>query len=146
VVVREHLRLVGLDDFAERYPSQLSGGMRQRVAIARALCYRPRILLLDEPFGALDAQTRQLMQELLTSIWEKHRITVLFVTHDVEEAVFLSDRVLLMSSRPGEIKADMPIELERPRRFEQLATPEFVASRTELLGALRDEALAASMR
>ena len=140
-VARAHLALVGLEGFADSYPSQLSGGMRQRVAIARALSYRPKILLMDEPFGALDAQTRQLMQELLTRVWEQHRLTVLFVTHDIDEAVFLSDRVLLMTARPGRIKEDVAIELERPRRFELLASPEFLDYKARLLASVREESL-----
>ena len=110
------------------YPNELSGGMKQRVAIARALSYRPRMLLMDEPFGALDALTRHHMQELLTRIWERHRLTVLFITHDVEEAVYLSDRVAVMSNRPGRIKTVVPIDLARPRRYELLSTPEFPAA------------------
>ncbi len=140
-VVREHLALVGLEAFADAYPSQLSGGMRQRVAIARALSYRPQILLMDEPFGALDAQTRQLMQELLTRLWEQHRLTVLFVTHDIDEAIFLSDRVLVMTNRPGRIKLDVPIELVRPRTFELLASPEFLEYKGQLLASVREESL-----
>ena len=140
-VARDHLRLVGLEQFAESYPSQLSGGMRQRVAIARALSYRPEILLMDEPFGALDAQTRQLMQELLTRVWEQHRLTVLFVTHDIDEAVFLSDRVLVMTNRPGRIKLDVPIALERPRRFELISSPAFLEYKAGLLESVREESL-----
>jgi NitT/TauT family transport system ATP-binding protein len=143
-VAREHLALVGLEQFADAYPGQLSGGMRQRVAIARALSYRPEILLMDEPFGALDAQTRQLMQELLTRIWEQHRLTVLFVTHDIDEAVFLSDRVLVMTNRPGRIKLDVPIALERPRRFELISSPEFLAYKAQLLASVREESLKTS--
>jgi NitT/TauT family transport system ATP-binding protein len=140
-VAREHLALVGLERFADAYPSQLSGGMRQRVAIARALSYRPEVLLMDEPFGALDAQTRQLMQELLTKIWEEHRLTVMFVTHDIDEAVFLSDRVLVMTARPGRIKEDLSIGVERPRTFEVLSTPEFFEYKSRLLGSVREESL-----
>ena len=140
-VAREHLALVGLEEFADAYPSQLSGGMRQRVAIARALSYRPKILLMDEPFGALDAQTRQLMQELLTRVWEQHRLTVLFVTHDIDEAVFLSDRVLLMTAGPGRIKEDVRIELARPRTFELLASTEFFEYKSRLLASVREESL-----
>lgn len=142
-VAREQLALVGLERFARAYPAQLSGGMRQRVAIARALSYRPEILLMDEPFGALDAQTRQLMQELLTRIWEQHRLTVLFVTHDIDEAVFLSDRVLVMTNRPGRIKLDVPIALERPRRFELISSPTFLEYKTQLLASVREESLKA---
>ena len=142
-VAREQLALVGLERFARAYPAQLSGGMRQRVAIARALSYRPEILLMDEPFGALDAQTRQLMQELLTRIWEQHRLTVLFVTHDIDEAVFLSDRVLVMTNRPGRIKLDVSIALERPRRFELISSPAFLEYKTQLLASVREESLKA---
>ena len=97
--------------------------MKQRVAIARALSYRPGMLLMDEPFGALDALTRHHMQELLTRIWERHRLTVLFITHDVEEAVYLSDRVAVMTNRPGRIKTIIPIDLPRPRHYDMVATP-----------------------
>jgi NitT/TauT family transport system ATP-binding protein len=138
----EHLDLVGLSSFADAYPRQLSGGMKQRVAIARALCYRPRILLMDEPFGALDAQTRMLMQELLTRVWESHRLTVLFVTHDVEEAVTISDRVLVMSNRPGHLKDEVAIPLPRPRTLAQQETPEFLALRHRVLASIREEAVA----
>jgi NitT/TauT family transport system ATP-binding protein len=137
----EQLRLVGLERFADARPSQLSGGMKQRVAIARALSYRPQILLMDEPFGALDALTRQLMQELLTSVWEHHRLTVLFVTHDVEEAVYVSDRVVVMTNRPGRIKREVRVDLPRPRRHEMLATPEFAALYGEVLETIREESL-----
>jgi ABC-type nitrate/sulfonate/bicarbonate transport system ATPase subunit len=140
-VAREHLELVGLEGFADAYPSQLSGGMRQRIAIARALSYKPQVLLMDEPFGALDAQTRQLMQELLTTIWEEHRLTVMFVTHDIDEAVFLSDRVLVMTARPGRIKEDIAVGVDRPRTFEVLTTPEFFEYKSRLLAAVREESL-----
>jgi NitT/TauT family transport system ATP-binding protein len=140
-IAREHLDLVGLEHFADSYPSQLSGGMRQRVAIARALSYKPEVLLMDEPFGALDAQTRQLMQELLTKVWEEHRLTVFFVTHDIDEAVFLSDRVLVMTARPGKIKEDLPIGIERPRTFEVFSTPEFFEYKAQLLKSVREESL-----
>jgi NitT/TauT family transport system ATP-binding protein len=140
-VAREHLDLVGLERFAGSYPSQLSGGMRQRVAIARALSYKPEVLLMDEPFGALDAQTRQLMQELLTKVWEEHRLTVMFVTHDIDEAVFLSDRVLVMTARPGRIKEELTIGIERPRTFEILSTPEFFEYKSKLLTSVREESL-----
>jgi NitT/TauT family transport system ATP-binding protein len=140
-VARQHLELVGLEGFADAFPSQLSGGMRQRIAIARALSYKPQVLLMDEPFGALDAQTRQLMQELLTTIWEEHRLTVMFVTHDIDEAVFLSDRVLVMTARPGRIKEDIAVGVERPRTFEVLSTPEFFEYKSRLLAAVREESL-----
>jgi NitT/TauT family transport system ATP-binding protein len=141
-VATEHLEMVGLGAFADAYPRQLSGGMKQRVAIARALCYRPRILLMDEPFGALDAQTRLLMQELLTRVWESHRLTVLFVTHDVEEAVTISDRVLVMSNRPGRLKEEVAIPLPRPRTLALQETPDFLTLRHRILASIREEALA----
>jgi len=110
-----YLDTVGLREFADRYPYELSGGMRQRVAVARALAVDPHILLMDEPFGALDAQTRNMLQRELLDIWEKTRKTVLFVTHSVDEAVFLSDRIVILTSRPGRIKEIVPIDLPRPR-------------------------------
>jgi NitT/TauT family transport system ATP-binding protein len=140
-IAREHLELVGLAGFAQSLPYELSGGMRQRVAIARALCYRPKVLLMDEPFGALDAQTRQLMQELLTEVWEAHKLTVLFVTHDIEEAVFLSDRVYLMTARPGRLKDVVDVKLPRPRTFESLSSGEFLEYKSRLLASVREENL-----
>ena len=115
--------------------------MRQRVAIARALSYKPEVLLMDEPFGALDAQTRQLMQELLTRVWEEHRLTVMFVTHDIDEAVFLSDRVLVMTARPGRIKEELRVKIERPRTFEIFSSPEFFEYKSQLLTSVREESL-----
>jgi NitT/TauT family transport system ATP-binding protein len=133
---------VGLDDFADAYPAQLSGGMKQRVAIARALSYRPKMLVMDEPFGALDALTRQHMQELLTHVWEHHRLTVLFVTHDVEEAVYMSDRVAVMTNRPGRIKSIIPIDLPRPRNIDMIATPPFAERERQVLHDIRSESIA----
>jgi NitT/TauT family transport system ATP-binding protein len=141
-VADEHLELVGLSKYADAYPRQLSGGMKQRVAIARALCYRPRILLMDEPFGALDAQTRLLMQELLTRVWEAHRLTVLFITHDVDEAVYISDRVIVMTNQPGRLKEEVAITLPRPRTIEVQETAEFLALRHRILTSIREESLA----
>jgi NitT/TauT family transport system ATP-binding protein len=141
-IAEEHLALVGLEDFARSYPSELSGGMKQRVAIARALSYRPKMLLMDEPFGALDALTRHHMQELLARIWEQHRLTVLFVTHDVEEAVYMSDRVAVMSNRPGRIKANIAIDLPRPRTYEMMGTAAFTALQRQVLGEIRAESIA----
>jgi NitT/TauT family transport system ATP-binding protein len=140
----EHLALVGLSGFADAYPNQLSGGMKQRVAIARALSYRPTVLLMDEPFGALDALTRKMMQELLTGIWESHRLTVLFVTHDVEEAVFLSDRVIVMTNRPGQIKGEVDVGLPRPREYELVADEEFAQPKMRVLESIREESIKAA--
>lgn len=131
----QHLELVQLTAFADAWPSELSGGMKQRVAIARALSYRPKILLMDEPFGALDAMTRHQMQELLTGIWEQHRLTVMFVTHDIEEAVYLSDRIVVMG--PGTIQATFDVPLPRPRREELTASPEFTDLQRQVLHTIR---------
>ena len=143
-IAQSHLELVGLQGFEKAFPSELSGGMKQRVAIARALSYRPKMLLMDEPFGALDALTRHHMQELLTGIWEKHRLTVLFITHDVEEAVYLSDRVAVMTNRPGRIKTVVPIDLPRPRHYDMVSSPEFQRLHRTVLNAIRSESLAAA--
>jgi ABC-type nitrate/sulfonate/bicarbonate transport system ATPase subunit len=134
---------VGLNGFEHHYPKQLSGGMQQRTAIARALANNPRILLMDEPFGALDHQTRELMQELLLGIWEADRKTVLFVTHDIDEAVFMAGRVVVMSARPGRIKLDRPVELAHPRHYSVKTTPAFAALKAELTECVRVEVLAA---
>ncbi|MFZ2142782.1 MAG: ABC transporter ATP-binding protein [Xanthobacteraceae bacterium] len=125
----ELLTMMGLSGFATRYPHELSGGMRQRVGIARALTTRPRALLMDEPFGALDAQTRGRLQEELLQIWEHQRTTVLFVTHSIDEAVFLADRIAVFSPQPGRITETVPVELPRPRDPE---TPRFTALKKEL--------------
>lgn len=139
--VQRYIKLIGLESFENSFPNQLSGGMRQRVAIARALVYQPKILLMDEPFGALDAQTRLLMQELLLQVWEKERSTVLFVTHDVEEAILLSDRVLVMTTLPGRIKAEINIEIPRPRNvFDMETSTQFAGYKKQLLGLVREEA------
>jgi ABC-type nitrate/sulfonate/bicarbonate transport system ATPase subunit len=134
---------VGLQGFEQHFPKQLSGGMQQRTALARALANRPRMLLMDEPFGALDHQTRELMQELLLGIWEADRVTVLFVTHDIDEAVFMASRVVVMSARPGRIKLDLPVNLAHPRHYAMKTTPAFVALKAELTEAVRAEVLAA---
>jgi len=121
------IRLVGLDGFEHKYPYQLSGGMQQRANLARALTVDPELLIMDEPFAALDAQTRELMQAELLRIWATSSKTVLFITHQIDEAIFLSDRVIVMSARPGRIIADIPIELPRPRELGIKRTPRFVA-------------------
>jgi ABC-type nitrate/sulfonate/bicarbonate transport system ATPase subunit len=134
---------VGLKGFERHFPKQLSGGMQQRTAIARALANDPRMLLMDEPFGALDHQTRELMQELLLGIWERQRKTVLFVTHDIDEAVFMGSRVVVMSARPGRIKLQREIELPHPRHYSVKTTPSFAALKAELTEAVRAEVIAA---
>jgi len=140
-IAAHYIGKVGLGGFEHHYPKMLSGGMQQRTAIARALANAPKILLLDEPFGALDNQTRGLMQELLLSIWEAERKTVLFVTHDIEEAIFMANRVVVMSARPGRIKADVPVALPHPRHYTLKTTPEFSALKARLTEDIRVEAL-----
>ena len=137
------LAKVGLRGFEHHYPKQLSGGMQQRTAIARALANGPRMLLMDEPFGALDHQTRELMQELLLGIWEQEKKTVLFVTHDIDEAVFMGSRVVVMSARPGRIKLDRVVELPHPRHYSVKTTPAFAELKAELTEQVRVEVRAA---
>jgi NitT/TauT family transport system ATP-binding protein len=134
---------VGLSGFEHHYPKQLSGGMQQRTAIARVLANDPKIMLLDEPFGALDNQTRALMQETLLDIWQRDRKTVLFVTHDIEESIFLASRVLVMTARPGRIKADVPINLPYPRHYTLKTSLEFSTFKARLTEEIRVEALRA---
>lgn len=140
-IVGHYIQTVGLAGFEKALPRQLSGGMRQRVAIARALVYRPSILLMDEPFGALDAQTRGMMQELLLKVWEEHKTTVLFVTHDVDEALFLADRVVVMASRPGRIKTDVSVGFGRPRAYDIVTEPAFGEMKRHVLQDIREETL-----
>lgn len=138
------LEQVGLSSFAHHLPSELSGGMRQRVAIARALINRPPVLLMDEPFAALDPQTRVLMQEMLLQIWERDNRTLLFITHDVEEALFLGSRVVVMSSRPGRMLQDVRAELPRPRDYSVRSDPEFVKVKAELFAVVREQTIGAA--
>jgi NitT/TauT family transport system ATP-binding protein len=136
---------VGLQGFEDAWPDQLSGGMRQRVALARALANDPEILLMDEPFGALDSQTRQLMQELLLGIWERAHKTVLFITHDIDEAILLADRLYVMTARPGRIKRAIDVPLARPRSLDALTSPDFMALKREVLALMRAEAAQAAL-
>jgi NitT/TauT family transport system ATP-binding protein/sulfonate transport system ATP-binding protein len=140
-IVASYVDLVGLKGFENHWPKQLSGGMQQRTAIARALANDPEILLLDEPFGALDNQTRGLMQELLLGIWEKRKKTVLFVTHDIEEAIFMASRVIVMSARPGRIKSDVAVDLPHPRHYTIKTSPEFSELKARLTEEIRVEAM-----
>jgi NitT/TauT family transport system ATP-binding protein len=140
---RTLLGLAGLLQFENHYPDQLSGGMKQRVGIVRALATSPQVLLMDEPFGALDAQTRVVMQEILTNMWQRLRISVLFITHDIDEAVFLSDRIYVMTARPGRVKSEIVVPLPRPRTPEMTATPQFAAIVGTLRSLIREESLAA---
>jgi NitT/TauT family transport system ATP-binding protein len=137
------LAQVGLGRFRDHYPAELSGGMKQRVAIARILAFDPEILLMDEPFGALDAQNRELMQEDLQVLWNATRKTVIFVTHDIDEAVYLADRVIVFTARPGRVKAELRIDLPRPRGIEIKKTPEYARIRNAIWDLLRDEVLRA---
>lgn len=136
---KEFVRLVGLEGFEEALPKQLSGGMKQRVAIARTLCNEPDVLLMDEPFGALDAQTRVVMQELLADISKKTGTTILFITHDIDEAVLLGDRVYVMSRRPGRIKEVIDVNLPDIRNHECLVLPEFLETKKKIMDMLWDE-------
>jgi NitT/TauT family transport system ATP-binding protein/sulfonate transport system ATP-binding protein len=140
-ITANYIEKVGLEGFENHYPKMLSGGMQQRTALARVLANDPKILLLDEPFGALDNQTRALMQELLLGIWEADRKTVLFVTHDIDEAIFMANRVVVLTARPGSIKCELRIELPHPRHYTVKTTPEFSAYKARLTEEIRAEAI-----
>ena len=142
-IARRYLAQVGLRGFERVYPKELSGGMMQRVAIARALANDPAVLLMDEPFGALDAQTRALMGELLMRLWEEAAKTVLFVTHDIEEALFLADRVFVMTARPGRIREEITVPLPRPRTVDMLTSDAFITLKRRVMDLIREEALRA---
>ncbi len=138
---RRFIAQVGLNGFERLYPKQLSGGMMQRVALARALANDPAILLMDEPFGALDSQTRSLMQELLLDIWQASHKTVLFITHDIDESILLGDRVYVMTARPGRIKEMVEISLPRPRTVDMLTTDAFMAIKRRIMHLIHEEAM-----
>lgn len=138
-IVEFYLEEVGLKKFAEHYPKQLSGGMMQRVAIARALANDPQILLMDEPFGALDSQTRLQMQQLLLKVWGNSKKTVVFVTHDIDEAILLADRIYVMGARPGRIKEILDVPLQRPRNMDVVMAPEFIQMKRHILDLLHDD-------
>lgn len=141
--VDDILHKVGLSEFDRHYPAQLSGGMQQRVGLARVLVNRPRVMLMDEPFSALDAQTRLMMQELLLEVWEEFRMTIIFVTHDIDEAVYLGSRVAVLTRRPGRLKALFDVDLPRPRSVEVLVSPEFMKLKRSCLALVREETLGA---
>ena len=136
-IISYYLEIIGLTQFADAYPKQLSGGMKQRVAIARALANEPEILLLDEPFGALDAQTKEQMQEFLLDLWHKTKVTILMITHDVEEAIFLAQRIYVMSAHPGRIKEQISIDLPSQRDLDLKLTGEFIDYKRRVLHSLR---------
>jgi NitT/TauT family transport system ATP-binding protein len=142
-IARRYLELTGLRGFEQKFPHQLSGGMRQRVGIARALAVDPAVLLMDEPFSALDAQTRQLMQEELLAIWERTRQTILYVTHNIQEAVWMADRVIVLSRRPGRVLEIVPVELKRPRTEAMQGEPAFVQAVERIWGLIKAQARAA---
>jgi NitT/TauT family transport system ATP-binding protein len=137
-------RKVGLSEFVNHYPTQLSGGMQQRVGLARVLVNQPRVMLMDEPFGSLDAQTRLQMQELLLQVWSEFRMTVVFVTHDIDEALFLGSRVAVLTRRPGRLKRVIPVELPRPRKIDVLVSPEFMRLKRECMNQLYEETTGAA--
>jgi NitT/TauT family transport system ATP-binding protein len=138
-ILEEILHKVGLSEFTSHYPTQLSGGMQQRVGLARVLVNRPRVMLMDEPFGSLDAQTRLQMQELLLDVWNEFRMTILFVTHDIDEAIFLGSRVAMLTRRPGRLKTIIDVALRRPRSLDVLVSPEFMLLKRNCMALLREE-------
>ena len=144
--VQHYLNVTELLNFSKMYPKALSGGMKQRVAIARALANDPEVLLMDEPFGALDAQTRVVMQELLLQVWEEDHKTVLFITHDIDEAIFLADTIYIMTRQPGTIKKTINVQLERPRDHRFLLTPEFIQMKKEIVELIWEESKQAAMK
>lgn len=145
-IVDHYLNVTGLSAFRKLYPKALSGGMKQRVAIARALANAPDILLMDEPFGALDAQTRVVMQELLLQVWEEDHKTVLFITHDIDEAIFLADTIHVMSRQPGTIRKTIQVPLQRPRDHSILLTPEFISLKKEIVEMIWEESKQAAVK
>jgi NitT/TauT family transport system ATP-binding protein len=138
-IANHYIKMVGLNGFEENYPKTLSGGMEQRVGIARALANDPLVLLMDEPFGSLDSQTRIMMQELVLDIWEDLHKTVIFVTHDIDEAILLADRLLILTARPGQIREAIPIDLPRPRSFETMTSPVFMEIKKAVAQIIREE-------
>ncbi|SFG70072.1 ABC transporter ATP-binding protein [Sporolactobacillus nakayamae] len=140
-IAKEYIEIVGLQGFENVYPKALSGGMKQRVAIARALANDPEVILLDEPFGALDMQTRSLMQELLLDVWQKSQKTVILVTHDIDEAIFMADRVVVMESRPGKIKEIINVAFPRPRDYHIKTTEQFLSYKAQAVELIRSETL-----
>jgi len=140
-IVGEYLNLVGLAKYRDAYPSELSGGMKQRASIIRALVNSPSVLLMDEPFAALDAQTRHMMQALLLNVWDTLKTTIVFVTHDIEEAVFLGDRIFVMGVQPGRIKAELSVPLPRPRQLDDMLTPDFTQISRQVFDLIREDTL-----
>lgn len=143
-IAERFIHEIGLRGFEHHFPRMLSGGMQQRVALARALANAPKVLLLDEPFGALDNQTRVLMQELLLSVWETHKKTVVFVTHDIDEAIFMANRVMVFSARPGRIKKEVKIDFDYPRHYTLKTTAQFSEYKSLLTNEIREESIKAA--
>jgi len=145
IVVERLLKRTGLMAFRSRRPAELSGGMRQRAAIASVLAINPSTLLMDEPFGALDALTRSIMQDFLLEVWEEERKTALLVTHDIDEAIYLADRTVVMTARPGRVREIIDVDLPRPRRYEMRSEKSFIALRDHVTGIVREEAIKGAM-